>query len=351
MTIIIFIVILAVLIFVHELGHFWAAKIANVQVEEFAIGFPPRIVSYIKNGTRYCLNLFPLGGYVKLLGEMGESKDHNAFVNKPVGSRLLVVVAGVLMNIGLAIILLTIGFMIGMAPMQLNPTDLGGSQKPQVYVVELIAGSAAAQADIKPGDQIVGFNAGVVKSVAEIQDFTKLHQGQAVNIDLKRENKDIVLSAQLGQGDSPLGAYLTQVSIVKLPFGRALYAATKETWLGVKAVFEFVGVLFRDIFSTGKITDGVTGPVGIYNVTKQAAKLGFSFVLQLAAVISLNLAVINIIPFPGLDGGRGLFILLEAVFRRKVVRDQVEQIIHVVGFGILLLLIIAITAKDIVGLH
>src|SRR3990167_5419146 len=162
MAVLIFIIILAVLIFVHELGHFLAARATGIQVEEFAIGFPPKIISYLKNGTRYCINLFPLGGYVKLLGEMGESRDHNAFVNKPVGSRLLVVVAGVLMNVILAVILLTIGFMIGMVPMQLNPADLGGEQTPQVYAVEVIAGSAPAKAGVRQGDQIVGFESSSV---------------------------------------------------------------------------------------------------------------------------------------------------------------------------------------------
>lgn len=351
MAALIFIIILAVLIFVHELGHFLAARATGIQVEEFAIGFPPKIISYVKNGTRYCINLFPLGGYVKLLGEMGESQDHNAFTNKPVSSRLLVVVAGVLMNVILAVILLTIGFMIGMVPMQLNPTDLGGEQTPQVYAVEVIANSAADKAGVKQGDQIVGLESSSVKSVEEVQEYTKSHSGQSVDINIKRDNREVVVPTQLGQGDSPLGVYLIQVSSVKLPLGRAFLASVEETWLGIKSVFEFVVVLFKDIFSTGKISEGVTGPVGIYNVTQQAAKLGVSFVLQLAAVISLNLAVINFIPFPGLDGGRGLFIILEGVFRRKVVREKVEQTIHVIGFILLLLFIVAITAKDIVRLR
>lgn len=351
MVLIIFILILAVLILVHELGHFWAARIADVQVEEFAIGFPPKIVSYVKNGTRYCINLFPLGGYVKLLGEMGESKDHNAFVNKPVGNRLLVVVAGVLMNVILAIILLTSGFIIGMAPLQLDPQDLGGTQKPQIYTIGIVENSAAKKAGISQGDQIIGFEGGGIKSVEEVQEYTRSHSGQKIAIDIIRENNKLTFPVQLGRGESPLGIYLTQVSIVKLPLGGAVVAAFKETWLGVKAVFDFIGTLFRDIFSSGKITEGVTGPVGIYNITQQAAKLGLSFVIQLMAVISLNLAVINIIPFPGLDGGRGVFILLEAIFKRKVVRDQIEQVIHVVGFALLLLLILAITARDITKLH
>ena len=351
MTLLIFLIILAVLILVHEWGHFWAARVANIQVEEFAIGFPPRIASYVKKGTRYCINLIPIGGYVKLLGEMGESKDHNAFVNRPVGSRLLVVVSGVLMNIVLAILLLTIGFTIGMAPLQLDPQDLGGTQEPKVYIIESMANSAAAKAGIVQGDQIVGFEGAEIKSIEEVQEYTKLHSNQKVNVDIKRENKDLIIPVQLGQSESPLGVSLAQASIVKLPFGGALSAALKETWLGVKAIFEFVGVLFKDIFSSGKITEGVTGPVGIYNITQQATKLGLSFVIQLTAVISLNLAVINFIPFPGLDGGRGLFILLEAIFKRKVVRDQIEQIIHAIGFALLLLLILAITAKDIIKLN
>lgn len=351
MTILIFIIVLGVLILFHELGHFIVAQLVGIKVEEFAFGFPPRLLSFKRRGTHYSINLIPLGGYVKLLGEQGESTSHKAFVNKSVTQRLLVIVAGVVMNVILAIILLTIGYRLGMTPLQLNPTALGGQQSAYILIAGTIDKSPAQIAGLAPGDQITSVNNQIITSVTVLQDLTKQAAGKAIDITIKRNRQDIKYTLTLGKGDVPLGVELVEATKVKLGFKAALVAATKETWLGIEAIAMFVLNLFKNIFVISKVSESVSGPVGIYSLTAQATKLGLTFVLQLTALLSLNLAVLNIVPFPALDGGRALFIALEGIFRRKLVRENVENIIHTIGFVILIALILAITIRDIIRLH
>lgn len=351
MTIIIFIIILAVLILIHEFGHFIVARLVGIEVEEFAIGFPPRLVSKKIKGTTYSINLIPLGGYVKLLGENGGSTSHRAFINKPVIPRLAVIVAGVTMNIILAIIIFTIGYMIGMAPLQLDAHSLGGAQSTTVFVAGTLNNSPAQRAGLASGDSIFSLDMEVMGSVAAIQAFTKKHQGETIDITIVRGGVKTDKTITLATGDAPLGIQLVESTNIKLPFIKALSAGLQETWLGITTIVVFVVNLVKNIFVSGTVAQEVSGPVGIYTLTAQATKLGFTYLLSLVALLSINLAVLNIVPFPALDGGRALFIALEGVLRRKVVREQVEAIIHTVGFVLLIILILAITARDIVRLQ
>lgn len=357
MITLIFILILGVLIFVHELGHFITAKLAGVKVEEFAFGFPPRIFSIRHKETRYSINLFPLGGYVKLLGEDGTSKDHRAFVNKPVIARLLVIVAGVVMNLVLAIVILTIGFMIGMTPLQVDPASLSGEKQPIIFITHTVENSTAQKAGLQSGDRIISIKSletgkiESIDSVKEVQQLTKQFSNTQIEIKVLRQQKEVLLSGKLGSGEAPLGVGLVETSTVKLGLIESFKTAVIETYKAVIAIFVFLGVTLKTIFASGKVAQEISGPVGIYSLTAQAVKMGFVFILQLTAILSINLAVLNFIPFPALDGGRALFIALEGIFKKKVIREQAEAMIHTVGFILLILLLLAITVRDIVRLQ
>lgn len=347
LTAIVFILILGLLIFVHEAGHFLAARAAGIKVEEFAFGFPPRLWSVVRGGTRYALNLLPLGGYVKLLGEDGQSDDPRSFGRQKARVRLAIIVAGVGMNLVLAVVALWIGFMIGMVPVVSDPVTLGGVQAPQVMITYVANGSPAAGASLTPGDILTDFT-----TPEAVRDFTTRQAGQTIQLHIIHHGDRVTKSVTLASGtDSPLGIGLVQLTKVKLDPIQALGAATLETGKTVQATFTFLAKFFVRLFTTGQVAEGVSGPVGIFSVTGQAVALGFSYVLQLLAILSVNLALLNILPFPALDGGRALFVGLEGITRRKVVRDEIEATIHAVGFVLLLILVALVTYRDILNLR
>ena len=350
LTIIVFIIILGLLIFVHELGHFLAAKYTGVKVEEFAFGFPPRLLSKVHKGTRYSINAIPLGGYVKLFGEEEELKKPGSFYAKPVGIRITIVVCGVIMNFILAIILMTIGFSVGMTPLVSDPAQMSGQKSSKVMVVYVEPDSPAQKASIDNGTILSGFS-----SATDLQDFTRSHLDQDVSLATEKngtqKEKKIKLSTDK---EAPLGVGVVSITKVKQPVFQAFWTSIKETGKVVATLFVFLWDILKSLFTTGKTGpagEGLTGPVGIFNFTSAAIKIGWIYVLQLVIILSINLGIINILPFPALDGGKVLFLALEGIFRKKVIRQEVENIIHLVGFAILILLIIAITYRDIIHLR
>ena len=346
LTIIVFIFILGLLIFVHEGGHFLAARAANIKVEEFAFGFPPRLISRKRGETEYALNLLPIGGYVRLLGEDGQSSDPRAFNRQSVAKRLAVVVAGVGMNLVLAVIVFWIGFMIGMVPVVSEPAQLGGVEAPQLFVTGVVPGSSAASIGLEQFDVILGYRNG-----DELRAFTTGHAGQPVEIQILRDGAELTKQVTLGSDASaPLGVYTQQVTKVKLGVFPALRAAIIETGKTIGATFHFLADFFQGLIRHGQVAEGVTGPIGIFQITAQTVQLGFSYILQLLGILSVNLALLNILPIPALDGGRGLFIALEGVVRRRVIREEIESVIHAIGFVLLLALIALITYRDIIRL-
>lgn len=349
LTIIVFIVILGLLIFVHEAGHFIAAKISKVKVDEFAFGFPPRIISIKRGETRYSINLIPLGGYVKLYGEEEEIKKPHSFFGRPVGYRIFIVTAGVVMNFLLAIILMTIGFTVGMTPLVSDPATLSGQKVSKVMIVYVQPDSVAAKIGLEQGNILNGFS-----STTDLQEFTKSHLGQTVNFSVEKNGQTQNITTKLSDNkDAPLGVGIVSITKVKQNVFVAFWTSIKETGKVVAVLFIFLWDIIRSIFTTGKAgpaAEGVVGPVGLFNFTSQALKIGWIYVLQLVALLSINLGIINILPFPALDGGKVLFLSLEGIFRRKVIRQEVENIIHLIGFGLLILLILAITYRDVVHL-
>lgn len=356
LTIIIFLLVIGVLIIVHEFGHFVVAKKVGVKVEEFAIGFPPRLYSKKKGETEYSINAIPLGGYVKMLGELEHSSNPRAFENQTPGKRFMIAIAGVVMNVVLAWFILMIGFAVGMSPLASPASSIPGKTiSSEIIIAGFEKDSPLEKAGLEPRDILLGaeFNNNLVefKSTKDLQNFTSAHKGEKVKVKYKRG--DIIAEkevTELATGDAPFGISFVENSIVRVPWYKAPYVALHETYALIKLTYEFFGSFMHKLFSTGKVEQGVGGPVQIYVLTGMAIKAGIMVLLQFVALLSINLAVINILPFPALDGGRLVFIILEKIFRKKVVKEKVENTIHMVGYALLILLIIAITYRDVVNL-
>jgi len=346
LTLLAFVVILGLLIFVHELGHFLSAKAAGVKVEEFAFGFPPHIICVKKGETKYCVNAIPFGGYVKMLGEDKAADSPRSFSHKKPSRRFAISVAGVVMNFILAGVLFSIGYMIGMSPIRLDPAALGGTASNEVIVVQVFENSSAEKAGVVPGDVIVGFN-----SAEELSQYTKENVGKPVDFEIKRSGKVIPLQVQLSEDKtSPFGVGIGTASRVKLPFIKAVYFGFKDMIFTTGYILTLLWNIIIGLFRERRVVGGVAGPVGIFNITGEAVKMGIIYLIQLAGLLSINLGLVNILPFPALDGSRAILILAEGIARRKVIREEIEAVLHTVGFAILILLISAITIKEIIGL-
>lgn len=349
LTIVIFIAILIVLILIHELGHFLLAKLCGVKVKEFAFGFPPRLFSIKKGETRYSFNLIPLGGFVSLLGEDEELKEPGSYYAAKIWQKILIVGTGVVMNFVLGILVLAIGFSIGMTPLVSDPATLSGTKQSQVMVVEVLPDSPASKIQLESGDILNGFS-----SPADLQAYTKAHAGEKVTLEIRKNNVVSKKEVTLSKTDAPLGVGVVSITKVKQPFYRAIVTATIEVGRSIEAVFVALWDILKSVFTTGTTGQagaGVVGPVGIFNFTAEALRVGWIYILQLLAILSINLGIINILPFPALDGGKIFFLALEGVFRKKIVRQEVENLIHTIGFILLIILIIAITFRDILRIR
>ena len=352
LTIVIFVFVLGLLVFVHELGHFLAARAAKVKVEEFGFGFPPKIWSKKVGTTIYSINLIPLGGFVKLYGEEGKHlKDPKSFFAKPLASRFWVIVAGVLMNLVLAWVLFWFGFNVGL-PVTSTPADQIKNAKvtQEVIISEALPDTPAQKAGLSRGDIVIAGNGQAITTPEQLSEFTQNHIGQKADFTIKRyglkKNLEITLSKDK---KAPLGVAVLESERVKVPFFQAPIVAIKEIYNLIKLIVLTLIGFFATLFATGKATDVGTGPVGIWFIFKVATKLGLPYILQLTALISVNLAIVNILPFPALDGGRLIFWMIEAVSRKRVA-PRIEGIIHAIGFAILIALIILITFRDIMNL-
>lgn len=352
-AILVFILLLGALVLVHEWGHFYVARKFGVRVEEFAFGFPPRIVSITRNGVRYALNLFPIGGYVKIYGEGGEgSGDPASFSTRPVWQRILIIAAGVIMNVVLAWVLFSASHAIGL-PTVLEDDD--PAPNAQVLVIAVDPDSPAGQAGIKFGDAVteIGTNGErtFVTGISEVQEFIDAHRGTEVSLVVHRGTEDILVHvtprADPPEGQGPLGIAMVRAGVVSVPWWRAPIEGARTTWdvfvLTVQALVDTAG----RFFAKGEVNADVSGPIGIFFFANETRQLGIAYFLRLIGVLSVNLALLNILPIPALDGGRVLFLFIEKI-RGVRVNERLEQAVHTVGFVLLLLLILAITYRDIV---
>ena len=350
-TTIIFILILALLVFVHELGHFIMARKTGMPVEEFGIGFPPRLWSFKEGETLYSINLIPLGGFVKITGENGESEeDPNAFQNKKVWQRLVVLVAGVTMNIILAFVVISIGFMVGLPSVAGNGLpDNARVSNQKLQIIEVTADSPAALAGIKAGDVVLSMNNKSELSPEDVQNLVALSDGNEINLSLQRMSDNVNISvtpATVEAGGYVLGIGVANTATVSYPWYQAIWEGILATGTMLWQIISMFGLILFNLFTKGSLIADISGPLGIAVMTGQVVDLGYPYVLQFIAILSLNLAVINIIPFPALDGGKILFLIIEKL-KGSPVNTKIENMIHNFGFLLLILLIIVVTYKDV----
>lgn len=360
MTIILFIVILAALVFVHELGHFLAAKASGIRVDEFSIGFPPRIASFTRGETKYSLNLIPFGGYVKIFGEdptedvMAHKDDHRSFVSKPKSVQAIVLVAGIAFNIIFAWLLFSVGFATGMPVPQDYSGDVSVVRDLKLTVTVVAKDSPAEAAGLKQGDVLLRMQSGgdvaTELTPQKVQDFTAAHAEQPVAIQFLRGGSELMATAtpklSSESGRAVIGIVPEMYGTLKLGLFPALWEGAKLTVTWTKAtavgIAQFIGQAFTGRASLGE----VTGPVGIAGMVGDAARLGFAYVLSFTAFISINLAVINLIPFPALDGGRLLIVLIERI-KGGPLNPKAVTAVNAVGLGLLLLLMVVVTFHDV----
>lgn len=425
-VVIIFVVILGILVFVHELGHFLVARRNGIRAHEFGFGLPPRIVGLqfvsgeklekisqerslkveisdtqeeggpeiiqevitektqeidrlqsvrkwrfiwgrydgdneeektdlqeardnrFAGGTVYSLNWIPIGGFVRIKGEDRENQDADSFAVKSAWTRIKVLGAGVAMNFIFAWAILSLVFFLGV-PEAVAPED--NLSQGKIQISEVAVKSPAENNGLQIGDEVARIQNGFeFTSVKSVQDYINANKGKEISLKIIR-GKEIVEFKATPREESPanegaLGVGLVQTVAVKYPWYQAI-------WEGLLSVYNLTLTIMVGIFDMFKnliIGQGakieVAGPVGIAFLTKQVASLGMIYVLQFAAILSINLGIINALPIPALDGGRILFILIEKI-RRRPISQKVEQVSHTIGFALLIGLMILITFRDI----
>ena len=365
LTIFTFLIVLSVLVLVHEFGHFLAAKKAGIKVEEFGFGYPPRLFGKKFGETIYSLNWLPFGGFVKLHGEeltASGKKDDRAFWAKSKKARMVVIVAGVLANFLLAIVVFSVVYSFSGIP---TKTD-------KIKIVDIASDSPAEKFGLKEGDIIlaVGEN-----KISALQDFTRLVRektNQLLKIVVKRDVNNPCQEKVLGggtgfscqngnlilfitprenppEGEGPLGVAVSDMEMIKYPFWQMPFWGTiegfKEAFGWTILIVNSLGKMMIDLVARGIVPKDVAGPVGIFQITGIVAKSGVLNVLQFIGILSVNLAVINILPFPALDGGRFIFVAYEVITRRRP-RPSLENWINTAGMATLLFLIFLVTLND-----
>ncbi|MFC1929329.1 RIP metalloprotease [Chloroflexota bacterium] len=339
LTIVSFFAILVVLILAHELGHFTTAKLFGVRVEEFGLGFPPRLLSIRRGGTLYSVNAVPFGGFVKMAGE----EDPNvpgSLASKKAGIRIIVLAAGSFMNALLPLLLFSIAFMV--------PHNVVSGE---VIVKEVMSGSPAARAGIEAGDTILSIDGNQVRNIGDVHRRIQLNLGHQVDIMIKHDDASMETVQVVprwrppeSQGATGIVVGMQDAEIVRehFPFWKAIPMGIGEC---VETFVSFKNVIITMIIGAAPVI--LAGPVGIAQLTGEVAKAGFSPLLEFAAFFSINLAIINIFPLPALDGGRIVFVLLEWVRRGKRVSPKVEGMIHTSGFFLLISAMLLFTYQDI----
>lgn len=379
-TAIIFIIVLAILIFVHELGHFLAARASGIRVDAFKIGFGPRIIHWKRGETEYGINLIPFGGYVKIHGENPDEESVSgpdaarSFVNKPRYKQVMVLVAGVAFNFIFAWLLYTCAFLSGVTATTDSferYTDRFADER--VMIVHVEQGTPAAAAGFVVGDTIklvvkpasvstsdsfqsatstaVGYEAPV--TIADVQALIAASDGRMLKFEVERNHTSKIIEVMAAKGivsgatsTYAVGIAMQKVGDLRLPFILAIWEGLRYTGVMIRetavGLYTFVINIFQ---GTANFAD-VAGPVGIAGIVGNAAELGFTYLIMITALISINLGVINLIPFPALDGGRTLFVLIEGVIRRRI-SMKLTNIVNTVGFILLMLLMVVVTYKDV----
>jgi len=365
MSIIIFLIVLAILVLVHELGHFLVAKKSGIRVDEFGLGFPPSLFGKKIGETLYTFNLIPFGGFVKIHGENPDEESVNgvdkdrSFINKPNYIKIAVLGAGIFFNIIFAWLLISASFMLGaVVPVDDYAKYENRIQNGGIIITNVYPQSPAESSGIKPGDEIVAISSKAKKittdniSISEIQKLVSESGGESLSVDIKKSKGDISsvsiqASDTLEKGKFVLGIAMANTGTLNLPIHLALWEGFKTTIRLVEMITVYLVQFLGSIFVGTADFSTVTGPVGIVGLVGDASASGFTNLMMFTALISINLAIINLVPFPALDGGRILFVLIEAISRRSI-PHKVANTVNAIGFMLLILLMVVVTYKDII---
>ncbi len=373
MSWLIFLLFFNLIILGHEFGHFFAAKKSKVKVEEFGLGFPPRIIGVYKenskfkfvigpkevktNSTIYSLNLLPFGGFNRIFGEDSSIKEKGSLSAAKFYQRVLIISAGVLMNVLIAWFAFAGAYMAG------KPVSLVGGggedlKDVKVQIIDIAPHSPASKV-LEIGDNILAMKiAGSeswqqIKTTKDLLEFVKNYQGK--NFDLKIERQGKVIIKNVGsrknppQGQGAIGIALADVGFKKLGFFSSLWQAAKDLYQMTVFMIVFLGRLLKHLVLTGRTIGEIGGPVKIVVFGSQMAKLSFGYLIYFIGMLSLNLAIINFLPFPALDGGRIILLFVEKI-RKKPIPEKIEKAINGFGFAMLLLLMVLVTIKDVKSL-
>jgi regulator of sigma E protease len=373
MSILIFLIILSALIIVHELGHFLVARFFGIRVDEFGLGYPPKAATLFRwRGTDFTLNWLPFGGFVKIFGEnpvetpvlnpsdvaSGEhgqdslhelQRDSESFQNKNRGIQAAVLVAGVFFNFLFAWLLISLGFMTGLP----SPAGLAlPLENPRTVITVVLPDSPADKADLRSGDAILSLSRGnTVSDLAPEALSTFISSSRApLTFTIERGGETLTKTITPSDGlipDKPaVGISMEVIGTVQLPLHQALWQGMKTTAaLTLMTAKAIVSLLSQALVGRADLTS-VTGPVGIVSLVGEVRELGWSYLLTFTALLSLNLSIINLMPFPALDGGRLLFVAIEAVSRRRI-PPRFFNAVNAAGFALLIFLMILITVHDV----
>lgn len=360
----IFFAILVFLVVVHELGHFLVAKWFGIRVDEFAFGFPPKLFGKKFGETEYVVNLLPIGGYVKIYGEdpseNTEGPDRKrSFAHKPRYVQAAVLLAGIAMNILFAWVLFSGAYLMGAETSVAAVPENVKVQNERSAILQVAKGSPADTLGVQAGDSLVSlatFKEFIEpKSGKEVSDFVARHQEGQMTIGYKKKGDEtityapIVPQAYEGADKKIIGLTVDRVGVLDLPIHLAFWQGMKTTASYTVLTAEAFLNLIKNIFTGKGGVQELTGPIGIVGVVDQVRVFGIAALFTFAAIISINLAVLNLIPFPALDGGRLLFVVIESVIRRPL--PLVFQAwTNMIGFGMLLLLMVFVTWQDIARL-
>lgn len=369
MTILIFLLVLSLLIFVHELGHFIAAKRSGVRVFEFALGFPPTLYKKTIRGTQYLLNALPFGGYVRLLGENGEDdvpEDHKEEVEKGGDNfskksplvKTYILSAGVAMNMLLAWFLFSICLMFGYPTVtaDLLESDQKYVRSESSIITHVVPDSPAEKAGLKASDKLISISDTTgsknIETASDLGAFIQESEQSAFTLSVTRGNEDLSIDVETSlliegsEDNKAIGVVSSDVSLVRYPPHIALYEgaawtinATTQTIAGLS------GLVFDAVRGRGDFSD-VSGPIGIVGLVGDAYSIGILYLLAFTAIISINLAIINLLPIPALDGGRILFVWIEAI-KGSPMTTKTQLIANGIGFALLILLMLVITVNDV----
>lgn len=367
MNILIFIVVLAILVLVHEFGHFIVAKKSGIKVTEFGLGFPPKLWSKTYGETEYSINAIPFGGFVRIFGEdpndesLSGPERARAISSKPRYIQAAVLFAGVFFNILFAWLLISTGYLVGL-PSSVDHVGPGTVENIHLTVTSIAPGSPASKSTLKAGDQIISLASESQKkdylieeiTASNVSNFIEAHGKEGVVFDLTRAGERVTTEPIVGvegiiPGKIAIGIAMDDIGTLRLPFFTAFYQGAKDVGNLFVLTASGLGDLISKAFVGKANLSEVTGPVGIVGLVGEVTKLGFVYLMSFTALISINLAVINLLPFPALDGGRLVIVAIEAIIRRQI-SPKITNILNGVGFVTLILLMLVVTIHDVMKL-